>query len=166
MSKNLTYMIRDLERVRKTLNKLNPHQLDELVRRAGTRVTSPPSPSGPRGKGSVSDPTLSAVIRSEERMSDPIWEAVRDIATTLSDLASLSESIDAKLRFIASGPTDKQLVVHKCLACDREVMGTPSDRIRSGMCFACYRAWLREGRPYRDGFFRKIKAELAEKNNP
>lgn len=48
-----------------------------------------------------------------------------------------------------------------CLACLREVQGTAVDRIRSGYCFACYRAWLREGKPDRLRFERARRQETA-----
>lgn len=48
-----------------------------------------------------------------------------------------------------------------CLACLREVKGTSVDRIRSGYCPACYRAWLRDGKPDRLRFERARRQEAA-----
>jgi len=36
---------------------------------------------------------------------------------------------------------------HHCRACTRMVAGTDQDRLRTGFCAACYRAWARAGRP-------------------
>ena len=39
---------------------------------------------------------------------------------------------------------------HHCRACARMVAGTDQDRLRTGFCTACYRAWARAGRPSGD----------------
>ena len=157
---------RDVERSLKTLNTLTPALVADLVRRAGTRAMPEKSASaGPKGKGTHSDPTLAAVIRkmSGDTSNDPIYEAVRTIALTLNDIATLSQLIDQQIRYVTEGAErQKESTIVYCQACDREVAGTPKDRIRSGYCMACYARWTRQGRPYRATFEAEISKELQE----
>ena len=157
---------RDVERSLKTLNTLTPALVADLVRRAGTRAMPDKSPSqGPKGKGTHSDPTLAAVIRkmSGDTSNDPIYEAVRTIALTLNDIATLSQLIDQQIRYVTEGAErQKESTIVFCQACEREVAGTPKERIRSGYCHGCFAKWGRRGRPYRALFEAEIKQELSE----
>ena len=157
---------RDVERSLKTLNTLTPALVADLVRRAGTRAMPEKSASaGPKGKGTHSDPTLAAVIRkmSGDTSNDPIYEAVRTIALTLNDIATLSQLIDQQIRYVTEGAErQKESTIVHCCACDREVAGTSKDRIRSGYCHGCYAKYIRQGRPYRPTFEAQIKQELLE----
>ena len=157
---------RDVERSLKTLNTLTPALVADLVRRAGTRAMPDKSPSqGPKGKGTHSDPTLAAVIRkmSGDTSNDPIYEAVRTIALTLNDIATLTQLIDQQVRFVTDGvERQKESTIVYCEACGREVSRTPKDRLRSGYCMADYAKWTRQGRPYRATFEAQIKQELSE----
>jgi len=125
------------------------------------------SPSqGPKGKGTHSDPTLAAVIRkmSGETSNDPIYEAVRTIALTLNDIATLTQLIDQQVRFVTEGvERQKESTIVYCEACGREVSRTPKDRLRSGYCSKCYARWIRQGRPYR-ATFETIIANEENKN--
>jgi len=157
---------RDVERSLKTLNTLTPALIADLVRRAGTRATPERTGAqGPKGKGSHSDPTLASVIRkmSGDDAPDPIYEAVKTLAQTLSDIATLSQLIDQQIRFVTQGAErEKESTIAHCQACEREVSRTPKDRIRSGYCHACYAKYIRQGRPYRLAFEAKIKQEISE----
>lgn len=53
----------------------------------------------------------------------------------------------------------RKSTVGSCRRCSRTVPGTPDDRIRSGYCEACYRAWLRAGRPERQQFERDYQPD-------
>ena len=103
---NRDRITRDVERSLKTLNTLTPALIADLVRRAGTRAMPEKSASqGPKGKGTHSDPTLAAVIRkmSGDTSNDPIYEAVKTIALTLNDIATLSQLIDQQIRYVTEG---------------------------------------------------------------
>ena len=157
---------RDVDRSLKTLNTLTPALVADLVRRAGTRAMPEKSgDQGPKGKGSHSDPTLSAVVRkmSGETSSDPIYEAVRTIALTLNDIATLTQLIDQQIRYVTEGAERvKQSTIVYCEACGREVSRTPKDRLRSGYCHGCYAKWTRQGRPYRATFEAQVTKEIQE----
>ena len=152
MSRNAEKMNRDRNRALNTLNKLNETIINDLVRRASTRATSDAKPDGPRTKGAVSNPTLNAVVRnmSGNTTQDPIFDAVKDLAHILSNIADLSQKADDRIRFITDTTSRiKDVQVINCEACLREVAGTKSDRLRSGYCQACYQAWYRSGMGYR-----------------
>ena len=168
MSKTTEKLIRDANKARATLAVLSDPLLADLVRRAGVRATSEPKAvEGPRAKGSYSDPTLNAVVRrmSSAKAADPVWDAVSEIATMLNDVASLCRSIDQRISFVTeTGERVKQSTIVHCGACQREIAGTPKDRIRSGYCQSCYASWLRAGRPYRSAFERQIFAKISEES--
>ena len=152
MSRNAEKMNRDRNRALNTLNKLNETIINDLVRRASTRATSDAKPDGPRTKGAVSNPTLNAVVRSMSGNTTqvPIFDAVKDLAHILSNIADLSQKADDRIRFITDTTSRiKDVQVINCEACLREVAGTKSDRLRSGYCQACYQAWYRSGMGYR-----------------
>ena len=147
MSKNAERLIRDRDRMRKTMDRLTDSLLHELTRRAGTRATGDAKEDGPRSKGGVSDPTLSAVIRSMTRGStpDPVFDTVRELAHMMDKMAKTCMTIDDKVRFILdSKERAKESQTATCKDCEREVMCTPSDRLRSGLCQACYQASRRQ----------------------
>jgi hypothetical protein len=152
MSRNADKMNRDRNRALNTLNKINETLINDLVRRASSRATSDAKLDGPRTKGAVSNPTLNAVMRSMSGVTpqDPIFDAVKDLAHILSNIADLSQKADDRIRFITDTTSRiKDVQVIHCEACLREVAGTKSDRLRSGYCQACYQAWYREGMGYR-----------------
>jgi len=152
MSRNADKMNRDRNRALNTLNKINETLINDLVRRASSRATGDAKPDGPRTKGAVSNPTLNAVMRSMSGITpqDPIFDAVKDLAHILSNIADLSQKADDRIRFITDTTSRiKDVQVIHCEACLREVAGTKSDRLRSGYCQACYQAWYREGMGYR-----------------
>ena len=161
---NADRMKYDSKRVEQVLNKLTPTILDELARRAGKREVDKITSEGPRGRGSYSDPTLANVVRKlEGKDHDPVYEAVRTIATSLADMASLASRIDDQVRFILD--TDehtKRSETALCEACYRVVLCTPRDRLKSGYCATHYQAWLRAGKPYRAQFEHDVREKLLE----
>lgn len=163
--KNADRMNKDIERVLKTLNRLSQETVNDLCRRAGTRALKEPGTPGPRGRGTHTDPTLTAVMRSmsEKRIADPIYDSVRELALVLADMVALAQKIDEKVRYVTQPDKQaKEAAVICCEACGREVAGTPKDRVRSGYCSACYADWTRSGRPYR-AQFEAERREKAEK---
>jgi ribosomal protein L34E len=100
---------------------------------------------------------------SGESSSDPIYEAVRTIALTLNDIATLTQLIDQQIRYVTEGAERvKQSTIAHCEACGREVASTPRDRLRSGYCSKDYAKWTRQGRPYRATFEAQVVKELQE----
>jgi hypothetical protein len=141
--KNADRMIRDKKIVERTLSRLSDGVMLDLCRRAGTRAEKDTTSTGPRSRNSISDPTLSAVVRtmSHARPSDPVYDSVRDIAHLLDEMARLSMKLDDLVRFVTSGKERvRQSTISECKECGRIVECTPSDRLRSGMCMACYQA--------------------------
>lgn len=51
--------------------------------------------------------------------------------------------------------------ISECEACGRTVAGTPTDRLRSGYCDACRKAWDRAGRPDRVQFQHNRHREVS-----
>jgi hypothetical protein len=144
--KNADRLIRDKKMVEKSLGRLTDGVMLDLCRRAGTRaVRDAGGERGPRGKGTHSDPTAAAVIsREDARVADPIFDSVRDITRLLDEMARMSQKIDDLVRFVQTGKERaKQATIAECKVCLRIVEGTPADRIRSGMCGACYQAQRR-----------------------
>jgi len=140
--KNSDRMIRDRRIIDKGLSKLTDGVMLDLCRRAGTRAVKEGSSSGPKGKGSYSDPTLAAVIRMNEvKVADPVFDAVRDISRLLNEMARLSMTINDLVQFVQdNGERAKKATITECKDCGRIVECTPADRLRSGMCGACYMA--------------------------
>jgi len=164
LNNNSAKMNHDIKTAIKTLTDLKPSLVEALVGRAGKRAESDASPERtPKPKGSYSDPTASAVIRkmSGREVSDPVFDAVKELAQTLNDIASLTNRVNRLVGFVTQdAERAKVALIHYCGACQREVTGTKSDRIKSGYCEACYRQWLREGKPYRYNF--EITRRISE----
>jgi hypothetical protein len=164
LNNNATKMNHDVQNATKTLTGLKAPIIESLVRRAGKRAESDASPErSSKPKGSYSDPTLSSVVRkmSGRKINDPVFDAVKELAQTLNDISSLSDRVDRLVRFVTEdAERAKVALIHYCGACEREVTGTKSDRIKSGYCEACYRQWLREGKPYRNSF--ELSRKLSE----
>lgn len=84
-----------------------------------------------------------------------IQQAVQSIgaATTHLDNADRLSTIATRATMGGAGA---------CLACHTDVSGAAHDRLRSGYCAACYRAWDRAGRPERAVWERERRAYLAQ----
>ena len=133
---------------------------------AGKKEQDKITTEGPRGRGSYSDPTLANVVRKMEGdIYDPVYEAVKSIATSLNDMASLAMKIDDSVRFILDTNERRQRSeTSVCEACLREVLCTPKDRLKSGYCATHYQAWLRAGKPYRAQFEHEVREKLLEES--
>lgn len=103
------------------------------------------------GSGGHVDPTLGAVIANEQmsRMLD-------DLTSTLAQLQSLSTHAQRVATSIVGQtvpPAEAEAPgAGVCQACDRFVVGSAKDRLRSGWCSACYAKWRRAGCPDRSAF--------------
>lgn len=84
-------------------------------------------------------------------------EALRTIDEALNTLLRTLELI----RHNGREPARSSNPGGDCLACDRHVEGTANDRIRRGMCSACYTAWGRDGKPDLAAFRAARKDEAA-----
>jgi len=116
---------------------------------------------GPKPKHSVSDPVGNRVVAklSGRKTSDPVGSAAKEIETTVFQMRRQSEILVQQREFILN-PRDRHRdnVIQHCEACLREVACTTNDRIRSGFCYQCYRAWLAQGKPNRVQFCLSIQA--------
>ena len=167
MSRNAERIVRDRDRALKTLSALSNPLLAELTRRAGSRAESDISEDrGPKAKGSHSDPTLASVVRSmsKNQVADPVFDAVKELAQLVSEMAQLALRIDDKVRFVTdTRKRAKESQIANCKVCEREVACTPADRLRSGMCQACYAASRRE---YKAGFYVQVSGEITTFHSP
>ena len=154
--------MRDRDRALKTLNSLSDTVVTELVRRAGSRaVTDSTDEKGPKAKGSHSDPTLASVVRSmsKNRVADPVFDAVKELAELVAEMAQLALRIDDKVRFVTdTRKRARESQTATCKSCERVVMCTPADRLRSGLCQACYAASRRE---YKGGFYVQVSGNTT-----
>jgi len=81
----------------------------------------------------------------------------------LRDVERYAVRADRRLVSLTARPSLRvPSVSGPCGCCEREVSGSPADRMRSGYCTACWWAWRREGRPERFGFEVRRRSWLAE----
>lgn len=115
-------------------------------------------------KNTISDPVGNKVVSilSGRNQADPVGKAAKDIERELHEMRRRVEILVQQLDFVLN-PRDrhKDNVIIHCAACEREVAGTTNDRIRSGYCQACYREWLRQGKPNRGHFEATRRPEPA-----
>lgn len=159
----------DVQAICRNLSRFNLPTLAQLSRIDRFEATDGGSASeGPKPKHSVSDPVGNRVIAklSGKVVADPVGKAVKEIERTLAEMRRQSEILLQQLDY-ATNPRErhKDHVIQHCAACDREVAGTSSDRIRSGYCFECYREWLKLGKPNRTQFESMIQARVEEKES-
>lgn len=119
---------------------------------------------GPRGSD-ISRPTENAVL-SRFRVVDPetgrmeqrepvdlVHRWIGEVSTEMDEIAGHVSAVTSKLRQLDGYVTGKAAKSGgTCQACLRWVEMTPSDRIRSGYCPACFMAFVRAGRPDRYAF--------------
>lgn len=108
----------------------------------------PSRTSGPIGKGGVSDPVGELVASEQEdpaQRADDFLTRFRDLRTALENLAGEGRNLktvdpdSAQIRRMR----ERQSTVSNCMVCGQ--MALP--RAKRGMCEACYKAWIRDGRP-------------------
>ena len=117
--------------------------------------------SEPTSGGDVGRPTEAAVAQ-RERLAAGMAKIHTDLRATqtaartafygVSTIAGKVEGSDSQL---APGQGN-------CLACDRWVSGTASDRIAGGYCGTCNKKWERLGRPDRVRFQRDVLRQADE----
>lgn len=82
-----------------------------------------------------------------------LWKAGLDIETIVADLLAHGDDADQ----IPSGTGACQACDHLCKP--RE---NPNDRLRAGLCGACYKAWERDGRPPKSDWAHRRSQETGD----
>lgn len=162
---------RRLEQIGTTVNLLTYEKIVDLVRRdeESAEVDGYPSrssgaPGGGRGQAAVritdageSDsvaldgPTESAAFARLEPARERDWIAVtiREIGDVIREMTRLARRLDRKVSVVLHAgdarygrPTS---LTQPCIvdACQNVPVGVGDDRLRSGLCPACYKAWTR-----------------------
>lgn len=112
---------------------------------AALRLAQPGYPSATGGGGS---PRLDAAgnppgLDRYLTMPDPATHATRRIDTLLAQLLAAATELHSIVDLWATVVTDQPVIERRasggdCLACSRFVSGSPSDRLRAGLCLSCY----------------------------
>lgn len=103
----------------------------------------------------TSDPAGEAAIaRLTSVRSDPLLHAAQEALASIHEMAGHAAIIAKRTAVVvhAGDSVKDRSSIGQCQACQREVPGTPADRLRAGYDAACYSAWIREGRPDRRQF--------------
>lgn len=151
----------DVKTIRKGLDKLTLPVLAELARIDKYAADDVSGSGGMKPKNQISDPTGNRVAASTT--PDPVGDAIKSIDSRIFNMAREFQTLLQQLDY-ALNPRERHrasAVIH-CGACEREVAGTASDRLRSGYCFSCYRKWIAQERPNRGAFEAEQKRLDAE----
>jgi len=103
------------------------------------------------GSGGHGDPTLGAVMANEQmgRMLDDLHaELERAVSATVHAFRIASSWAAQTVAPAVAAPPG----AGHCQRCNVWVSGSASDRIKSGYCERCYKAWQRAGNPDRAEF--------------
>jgi hypothetical protein len=103
------------------------------------------------GNGGHGDPTLGAVMANEQmtRMLDDLAAELERAQSAMVHAFRLATSIVGQT--VAPAEAEAPGAGH-CQRCSVWVSGSSSDRIKSGYCQRCYKAWQRAGNPDRMEF--------------
>ncbi|MFM7063950.1 MAG: hypothetical protein ACKO04_10740, partial [Actinomycetes bacterium] len=103
------------------------------------------------GGGGHGDPTLGAVMANEQtsRMLSDLCAELERAESALMHAFRLSSSLASSV--VAPAEAEPAGAGH-CQRCDVWVSGSATDRIKSGYCERCYKAWRRAGNPDRSTF--------------
>lgn len=125
------------------------HQSAWTVMSDGLPTQSMGEPGG--GSGGHGDPTLGAVMANEQmgRMLDDLHVELERAVSATVHAFRLASSMAA--RTVAPAEAEAPGAGH-CQRCNRWVSGSASDRVKSGWCERCYKAWQRAGNPDRAEF--------------
>jgi hypothetical protein len=164
---------KQLQRMEEAMDYLTPDVLAELERIWRISSEADGFPAGGSGGGSTetSDPTLSAVIRrlTLSTEHDPRGRAAEIVAKNVEDAGRLLMAASRAARYcltINRNVSGREVSIGECDACERVVAQTQSDRLRTGLCSACYARWNRtrdangERRP-RQLFIRDVQVEMT-----
>ena len=141
-----------------TVAQLLESQLIERAHQASWQVLSDGLPRQSMGEpgssgGGHGDPTLGAVMANEQtaRMVDDLRAELERAESAMMHAFRLASSLASAV--VAPAEADPPGAGH-CQRCERWVSGAASksgapDRIKSGYCERCYKAWQRAGNPDR-----------------
>ena len=103
------------------------------------------------GNGGHGDPTLGAVMANEQmtRMLDDLAAELERAQSAMVHAFRIASSMAAQT--VAPAEAEAPGAGH-CQRCNVWVSGSSSDRIKSGYCERCYKAWQRAGNPDRAEF--------------
>lgn len=123
-----------------------------------------------RDAGGRSSATTSSTERMATSMMPDELEAdrnlVQDTFATLASVVSLGQRM-SNLRATPVEPSLLPAGAGECVCCGHwctgqaRRTGVEPDRVRAGFCDACYRAWLRAGRPERSAFVLERRDQAA-----
>jgi hypothetical protein len=158
---------RQTARIQRLADWLHSDTLDELRRIAGESPTpleegpglghhegyGPGGQNGPRGSD-VSDPTYTRATAKHQ--PDPTGDAIADLFAAIERAANEAVTIDRLAGYVAAARAEQGKrpvsLAGDCGACGRPVAGTSVDKLVSGFCGACRKAWERAGYPDRSEF--------------
>jgi hypothetical protein len=136
-----------------TVAQLLESQLIERAHQASWQVLSDGLPRQSMGEpggtgGGHGDPTLGAVMANEQtaRMVDDLRAELERAESAIMHAFRLASSLASAV--VAPAEADPPGAGH-CQRCAVWVAGTANDRIKSGYCERCYKAWQRAGNPDR-----------------
>lgn len=136
-----------------TVAQLLESQLIERAHQASWQVLSDGLPRQSMGEpggsgGGHGDPTLGAVMANEQtaRMVDDLRAELERAESAIMHAFRLASSLASAV--VAPAEADPPGAGH-CQRCAVWVAGTAKDRIKSGYCERCYKAWQRAGNPDR-----------------
>lgn len=121
--------------------------IEDLVRRGQHKPTDAyPGDSMPEAvSSSGGNPTMTKALLDVEWV-DRVAEALGDLeAELISAHGSLVRARNLKdyCEGIGYKANEREAALSECDCCTRTVANTPVDRIKGGLCPACYTAWLR-----------------------
>ena len=93
---------------------------------------------------------------------DLAWDAVGYAQQMAHSWGALLGVLDRTDRLATPSGKEQTAGAGPCLACDTDVPGTAENRLRSGYCPACRKAWERAGCPDRSSFRSMRQARLKE----
>lgn len=155
---DLKHLVRQRDELAKFVKSLDDFALADLHRRA----QHPARDAYGAGQPDVSV-TASAELTSVERaadaqgfgrpIADPVLKLLTAVFHELDEVVRHAARMESKRKLIhrASRTTGRPSSLQgECMCCGRAVAGSHSDRLRSGYCEPCYRAWLDAGKPGSD----------------
>ena len=136
-----------------TVAQLLESQLIERAHQASWQVLSDGLPRQSMGEpggsgGGHGDPTLGAVMANEQtaRMVDDLRAELERAESAMMHAFRLASSLASAV--VAPAEAEPAGAGH-CQRCAVWVSGSAKDRIKSGYCERCYKAWRRAGMPDR-----------------
>jgi hypothetical protein len=151
--------------------------LVELWRRAEQGSDADGYPASSMGSGvhtSDADSSTETAALADDS-PDEVIAALVEACAEVAEMHGLARRVGRRLKFAkARGESHRgrQATGGDCGCCDTFVSGAPEDRMRSGLCEACYRSWLRyrliphdDPGAHRRRFIRQRRSDLSEEKS-